>query len=104
MPEKGLELHFKPNFKMEYSMSQEENIHLHFSTSVRDVPMLSPAPVYCPMRPGVCAKFQFSPPHQWNGRARASPGPAERGPQVTHICRIEMFRDYKEGKHNLHFP
>ena len=36
--------------------------------------MLPPASVYCPMRPGVCAKFQFSPPHQWNGRARASPG------------------------------
>ena len=39
---------------------------------------------------------------EWPGPCQ--PWPAAQGPQVTHICRIEMFRDYKEGKHNLHFP
>ena len=56
-----------------------------------------PLSVYCSMRPGVCAKFQFSPPHQWNGWARA------RTSGHAHFPDWDV-QGWDDGKHNLHFP
>ena len=58
-----------------------------YSVNVGNAPILQPS-VYCPMRLGVCAKFQFSPPHHQNSRARASPAPASQGARSRTFARL----------------